>query len=145
MDPLTAPSVLDRSGNPPAAADVGGRPPIRLLEALRQRLNIEVVDSCEGFRFLKEAAAAACWSKRFTRPVARACCPPGGTAQCLDFVGLGERGRQGPTTLGQAGQPGGCAAVTAVTGSPPADTFRAAAVRFFFRRSRVWESAARAR
>ncbi|MCT0199171.1 signal recognition particle-docking protein FtsY [Synechococcus sp. CS-1325] len=52
-DPLT-PEVLDDIESLLLRADVGVRATDRVLEALRQRLNVEVVDPAEGFRFLKE-------------------------------------------------------------------------------------------
>jgi len=52
-DPLT-PEVLDDLETLLLRADVGVQATDQVLEALRQRLNIEVVDPAEGFRFLKE-------------------------------------------------------------------------------------------
>ena len=52
-DPLT-PEVLDELESLLLRADVGVAATDRVLEALRQRLNREVVDPVEGFRFLKE-------------------------------------------------------------------------------------------
>jgi fused signal recognition particle receptor len=52
-DPLT-PEVLDDIESLLLRADVGVAATDRVLEALRQRLNREVVDPAEGFRFLKE-------------------------------------------------------------------------------------------
>ena len=52
-DPLT-PEVLDDLESTLLRADVGVSATDRVLEALRQRLNEEVVDPTEGLRFLKE-------------------------------------------------------------------------------------------
>ncbi|WP_370594687.1 signal recognition particle-docking protein FtsY [Synechococcus sp. CBW1006] len=52
-DPLT-PEVLDDFETTLLRADVGVQATDQVLEALRQRLNEEVVDPAEGIRFLKE-------------------------------------------------------------------------------------------
>jgi fused signal recognition particle receptor len=52
-DPLT-PEVLDDLESTLLRADVGVQATDRVLEALRSRLNEEVVDPAEGIRFLKE-------------------------------------------------------------------------------------------
>jgi fused signal recognition particle receptor len=52
-DPLT-PEVLDELESLLLRADVGVTATDRVLDALRQRLNREVVNPAEGFRFLKE-------------------------------------------------------------------------------------------
>jgi fused signal recognition particle receptor len=52
-DPLT-PEVLDDLETTLLRADVGVRATDQVLDALRQRLNQEVVDPSEGIRFLKE-------------------------------------------------------------------------------------------
>ena len=52
-DPLT-PEVLDDLESTLLRADVGVQATDRVLEALRRRLNEEVVDPAEGIRFLKE-------------------------------------------------------------------------------------------
>ena len=52
-DPLT-PEVLDDLEGTLLRADVGVKATDQVLEALRQRLNQEVVDPAEGIRFLKE-------------------------------------------------------------------------------------------
>ncbi|MEI6032289.1 MAG: signal recognition particle-docking protein FtsY [Synechococcaceae cyanobacterium ELA739] len=52
-DPLT-PEVLDDLETTLLRADVGVQATDRVLEALRRRLNQEVVDPAEGLRFLKE-------------------------------------------------------------------------------------------
>jgi fused signal recognition particle receptor len=52
-DPLS-PELLDDLETALLRADVGVSATDRVLEALRQRLNEEVVDSAEGLRFLKE-------------------------------------------------------------------------------------------
>jgi fused signal recognition particle receptor len=52
-DPLT-PEVLDELETALLRADVGVQATDRVLEALRRRLNEEVVDPAEGVRFLKE-------------------------------------------------------------------------------------------
>lgn len=56
-DPLT-PEVLDDLESALLRADVGVTATDRVLEALRQRLNEEVVDPAEGIRFLKEQLRA---------------------------------------------------------------------------------------
>ena len=56
-DPLT-PEVLDDLESLLLRADVGVQATDRVLEALRQRLNQEVVDPAEGLRFLKEQLRA---------------------------------------------------------------------------------------
>ena len=56
-DPLT-PEVLDELETLLLRADVGVQATDRVLEALRQRLNKEVVDPDEGLRFLKEQLRA---------------------------------------------------------------------------------------
>ncbi|MFM8526035.1 MAG: signal recognition particle-docking protein FtsY [Cyanobacteriota bacterium] len=56
-DPLT-PEVLDDLETLLLRADVGVQATDRVLEALRQRLNQEVVDPAEGLRFLKEQLRA---------------------------------------------------------------------------------------
>jgi fused signal recognition particle receptor len=56
-DPLT-PEVLDDLESLLLRADVGVTATDRVLDALRQRLNREVVDPAEGFRFLKEQLRA---------------------------------------------------------------------------------------
>ncbi len=52
-DPLT-PEILDDLETTLLRADVGVQATDQVLEALRQRLNEEVVDPAEGIRFLKE-------------------------------------------------------------------------------------------
>ncbi len=52
-DPLT-PAVLDDLESTLLRADVGVKATDKVLEALRRRLNEEVVDPAEGLRFLKE-------------------------------------------------------------------------------------------
>jgi fused signal recognition particle receptor len=52
-DPLT-PAVLDDLESTLLRADVGVKATDQVLEALRRRLNEEVVDPAEGLRFLKE-------------------------------------------------------------------------------------------
>ncbi|MCP9835657.1 MULTISPECIES: signal recognition particle-docking protein FtsY [unclassified Cyanobium] len=52
-DPLT-PAVLDDLESTLLRADVGVKATDQVLEALRRRLNEEVVDAAEGLRFLKE-------------------------------------------------------------------------------------------
>ena len=52
-DPLT-PEVLDDLEGTLLRADVGVQATDQVLEALRKRLNVEVVDPSEGIRFLKE-------------------------------------------------------------------------------------------
>jgi len=52
-DPLT-PEVLDDLETLLLRADVGVQATDQVLEALRQRMNLEVVDPAEGIRFLKE-------------------------------------------------------------------------------------------
>jgi len=56
-DPLSAESLEDIESNL-LRADVGVQATDRVLEALRQRLNQEVVDPAEGLRFLKEQLRA---------------------------------------------------------------------------------------
>jgi len=52
-DPLT-PEVLDDLETLPLRADAGVQATDQVLDALRQRMNEEVVDPAEGIRFLKE-------------------------------------------------------------------------------------------
>ena len=70
-DPLT-PEVLDDLETLLLRADAGVQATDQVLDALRQRMNVEVVDPAEGIRFLKEqlrglldapieASGAKCW------------------------------------------------------------------------------------
>ena len=52
-DPLT-PEVLDDLETLLLRADAGVQATDQVLDALRQRMNVEVVDPAEGIRFLKE-------------------------------------------------------------------------------------------
>ncbi len=102
-DPLT-PEVLEDLECTLLRADVGVKATDQVLDALRQRLNEEVVDPAEGLRFLKEQLPrpARGADLRADRPPAGAAA---GSAQRL-AAGRGERGRQDHHP-GQAGQPGG--------------------------------------
>ncbi len=72
-DPLT-PEVLDELETLLLRADAGVQATDQVLDALRQRMNEDVVDPVEGIRFLKDQLAQACWMLRL-RPVAFPCLP----------------------------------------------------------------------
>jgi len=95
-----------RSGKTPACCGPmsGCRATIRLLEALRQRLNIEGGLIPRGLPFSSRSSCAACWEQTESPPVARPAGPRSGISSMLAFVGVNGVGRHHP---GQAGQPGG--------------------------------------
>tara|TARA_Y100001968_G_C19382609_1_gene731115 strand:- start:133 stop:1419 length:1287 start_codon:yes stop_codon:yes gene_type:complete len=129
-DPLT-PEVVDDLETLLLRADAGVHATDMALDALRKRLNEEVLDSNEGFRFLKEQLC-----KILDTPIIQSgedlLVPKKGKLNIWLFVGVNGVGKT--TTLGKIAnlcKRSDCSAIIAA-----ADTFRAAAVE----QLEVWAS-----
>ena len=122
-DPLT-PEVLDDLETTLLRADVGVKATDQVLDALRQRLNLEVVDPSEGLRFLKEQLRAIL-DKPIKASPAALLAPQRQQLNVWLLVGVNGVGKT--TTLGKLANlavRSGCSCLIAA-----ADTFRAAAVQ----------------
>jgi fused signal recognition particle receptor len=122
-DPLT-PEVLDDLESTLLRADVGVQATDQVLEALRQRLNQEVVDPAEGLRFLKEQLR-----QLLEKPIAASgrelLAPERDRLNVWLMVGVNGVGKT--TTLGKLANLAVRSGYSCVIAA--ADTFRAAAVR----------------
>ena len=122
-DPLT-PEVLDDLETTLLRADVGVRATDQVLEALRQRLNQEVVDPSEGIRFLKEQLRGI-----LDAPIASSgvplLAPQKGRLNVWLLVGVNGVGKT--TTLGKLANLAVRSGYSCLIAA--ADTFRAAAVQ----------------
>lgn len=122
-DPL-GPELLDDLETALLRADVGVGATDRVLEALRQRLNEEVVDSAEGLRFLKEQLRAI-----LDGPIeasgASLLAPQKGRLNVWLMVGVNGVGKT--TTLGKLANLAVRSGYSCLIAA--ADTFRAAAVQ----------------
>jgi fused signal recognition particle receptor len=122
-DPLT-PEVLDDLETLLLRADVGVQATDQVLEALRQRMNIEVVDPAEGIRFLKEQLKGL-----LEAPIqasgAPLLAPERGRLNVWLMVGVNGVGKT--TTLGKLANLAIRSGYSCLIAA--ADTFRAAAVR----------------
>jgi fused signal recognition particle receptor len=122
-DPLT-PEVLDDLEGTLLRADVGVKATDQVLEALRQRLNQEVVDPAEGIRFLKEQLRAL-----LDEPIQRCdtplLAPQKGRLNVWLMVGVNGVGKT--TTLGKLANLAVRSGYSCLIAA--ADTFRAAAVQ----------------
>ncbi len=122
-DPLT-PEVLDDLESTLLRADVGVSATDQVLEALRQRLNEEVVDPSEGIRFLKEQLRAI-----LEAPIAQSgmpvLAPEKGRLNVWLMVGVNGVGKT--TTLGKLANLAVRSGYSCLIAA--ADTFRAAAVQ----------------
>ena len=122
-DPLT-PEVLDDLETTLLRADVGVKATDQVLEALRKRLNTEVVDPAEGIRFLKEQL------RELLEQPLRDCpqpllAPQKGRLNVWLLVGVNGVGKT--TTLGKLANLAVRSGYSALIAA--ADTFRAAAVQ----------------
>jgi len=122
-DPLT-PEVLDDLETTLLQADVGVQATDQVLEALRRRLNTEVVDPAEGIRFLKEQL-----TDLLEQPI-RSCAnpllaPQRGRLNVWLMVGVNGVGKT--TTLGKLANLAVRSGYSCLIAA--ADTFRAAAVQ----------------
>ncbi|MBU6249681.1 MAG: signal recognition particle-docking protein FtsY [Cyanobacteria bacterium REEB417] len=122
-DPLT-PEVLDDLETTLLQADVGVQATDQVLEALRRRLNTEVVDPAEGIRFLKEQL-----TDLLEQPI-RTCAnpllaPQRGRLNVWLLVGVNGVGKT--TTLGKLANLAVRSGYSCLIAA--ADTFRAAAVQ----------------
>lgn len=122
-DPLT-PAVLDDLETTLLRADVGVQATDQVLEALRRRLNTEVVDPAEGIRFLKEQLRDLLETpiRRCDRPLLA---PQRGRLNVWLLVGVNGVGKT--TTLGKLANLAVRSGYSALIAA--ADTFRAAAVQ----------------
>ncbi|MFM7652981.1 MAG: signal recognition particle-docking protein FtsY [Vulcanococcus sp.] len=122
-DPLT-PEVLDDLETLLLRADVGVQATDQVLEALRQRMNLEVVDPAEGIRFLKEQLKGL-----LDAPIqasgAPLLAPERGRLNVWLMVGVNGVGKT--TTLGKLANLAIRSGYSCLIAA--ADTFRAAAVR----------------
>lgn len=122
-DPLT-PEVLDDLESTLLRADVGVEATDQVLGALRQRLNVEVVDPAEGLRFLKEQLRAL-----LEKPIAASgrelLAPERDRLNVWLLVGVNGVGKT--TTLGKLANLAVRSGYSCLIAA--ADTFRAAAVR----------------
>ncbi|MEY4298589.1 MAG: signal recognition particle-docking protein FtsY [Cyanobacteriota bacterium] len=122
-DPLT-PEVLDELETLLLRADVGVQATDQVLEALRQRMNQEVVDPAEGIRFLKEQLRGL-----LDAPIAASgaplLAPERGRLNVWLMVGVNGVGKT--TTLGKLANLAIRSGYSCLIAA--ADTFRAAAVR----------------
>ena len=122
-DPLT-PEVLDDLESTLLRADVGVAATDQVLEALRQRLNEEVVDPSEGIRFLKEQLRGI-----LQAPIEQSgvplLAPHKGRLNVWLMVGVNGVGKT--TTLGKLANLAVRSGYSALIAA--ADTFRAAAVQ----------------
>jgi fused signal recognition particle receptor len=122
-DPLS-PETLDELESALLRADVGVQATDQVLEALRKRLNTEVVDPAEGIRFLKEQLRAL-----LDAPIQRCgmplLAPQRGRLNVWLMVGVNGVGKT--TTLGKLANLAVRSGYSALIAA--ADTFRAAAVQ----------------
>ena len=122
-DPLT-PEILDDLESTLLRADVGVSATDQVLEALRQRLNQEVVDPSEGIRFLKDQLRAI-----LEAPIERSgvplLAPQKGRLNVWLMVGVNGVGKT--TTLGKLANLAVRSGYSCLIAA--ADTFRAAAVQ----------------
>jgi fused signal recognition particle receptor len=122
-DPLT-PELLDDLETALLRADVGVSATDRVLDALRQRLNEEVVDSAEGLRFLKEQLQAIL-DAPIEASAAPLLAPEKGRLNVWLMVGVNGVGKT--TTLGKLANLAVRSGYSCLIAA--ADTFRAAAVQ----------------
>ncbi|MFO8236690.1 MAG: signal recognition particle-docking protein FtsY [Prochlorococcaceae cyanobacterium] len=122
-DPLS-PELLDDLETALLRADVGVSATDRVLEALRQRLNEEVVDSAEGLRFLKEQLRAIL-DGPIEASAAPLLAPQKGRLNVWLMVGVNGVGKT--TTLGKLANLAVRSGYSCLIAA--ADTFRAAAVQ----------------
>ena len=122
-DPLT-PEVLDDLETLLLRADAGVTATDQVLEALRQRMNQEVVDPSEGIRFLKEQLRGLLDAPIRSSGV-NLLAPERGTLNIWLMVGVNGVGKT--TTLGKLANLAVRSGYTALIAA--ADTFRAAAVQ----------------
>ncbi len=122
-DPLT-PEVLDDLETLLLRADAGVTATDQVLEALRQRMNQEVVDPSEGIRFLKEQLRSLLDAPIRSSGV-ELLAPERGTLNIWLLVGVNGVGKT--TTLGKLANLAVRSGYTALIAA--ADTFRAAAVQ----------------
>jgi len=122
-DPLS-PETLDELESALLRADVGVQATDQVLEALRRRLNTEVVDPAEGIRFLKEQLRALLDApiQRCGQPLLA---PQRGRLNVWLMVGVNGVGKT--TTLGKLANLAVRSGYSALIAA--ADTFRAAAVQ----------------
>ncbi|MEX0588208.1 MAG: signal recognition particle-docking protein FtsY [Cyanobium sp.] len=122
-DPLT-PEVVDDLETTLLKADVGVQATDQVLDALRQRLNAEVVDPSEGLRFLKEQLRAI-----LDKPISTSgfplLAPERGRLNVWLLVGVNGVGKT--TTLGKLANLAVRSGYSCLIAA--ADTFRAAAVQ----------------
>ena len=122
-DPLT-PEIVDDLETLLLKADAGVEATDQILDALRKRLNEEVVDASEGLRFLKEQLR-----KILESPIKSSgndvLTPKKGNLNIWLFVGVNGVGKT--TTLGKIGNLAVRSGFSALIAA--ADTFRAAAVQ----------------
>jgi fused signal recognition particle receptor len=122
-DPLT-PEVLDDLETTLLRADVGVSATDQVLEALRQRLNQEVVDPSEGIRFLKEQLRGIL-DTPIEASAAPLLAPQKGRLNVWLLVGVNGVGKT--TTLGKLANLAVRSGYSCLIAA--ADTFRAAAVQ----------------
>ena len=122
-DPLT-PEVLDDLETTLLRADVGVKATDQVLDALRQRLNLEVVDPSEGLRFLKEQLLAIL-DKPIKASPAALLAPQRQQLNVWLLVGVNGVGKT--TTLGKLANLAVRSGYSCLIAA--ADTFRAAAVQ----------------
>ena len=122
-DPLT-PEVLDDLETTLLRADVGVKATDQVLDALRQRLNLEVVDPSEGLRFLKEQLCAIL-DKPIKASPAALLAPQRQQLNVWLLVGVNGVGKT--TTLGKLANLAVRSGYSCLIAA--ADTFRAAAVQ----------------
>jgi fused signal recognition particle receptor len=122
-DPLT-PEVLDDLESTLLSADVGVQATDQVLDALRQRLNEEVVDPAEGIRFLKEQLRGLL-EEPITASGSSLLAPERDRLNVWLMVGVNGVGKT--TTLGKLANLAVRSGYSALIAA--ADTFRAAAVQ----------------
>ena len=122
-DPLT-PEVLDDLETTLLRADVGVQATDQVLEALRRRLNTEVVDPAEGIRFLKEQLRSLLDAPIHSSDQSLLA-PQRGRLNVWLLVGVNGVGKT--TTLGKLANLAVRSGYSALIAA--ADTFRAAAVQ----------------
>ena len=122
-DPLT-PELLDDLETTLLRADVGVKATDQVLDALRQRLNLEVVDPSEGLRFLKEQLRAIL-DKPIKASPAALLAPQ--RQQLNVWLLVGVNGVGNTTTLGKLANLAVRSGYSCLIAA--ADTFRAAAVQ----------------
>jgi fused signal recognition particle receptor len=122
-DPLSSESLEEIESNL-LRADVGVQATDRVLEALRQRLNEEVVDPAEGLRFLKEQLRAIL-EEPITASGRDLLAPEKGRLNVWLLVGVNGVGKT--TTLGKLANLAVRSGYSCLIAA--ADTFRAAAVQ----------------